>query len=319
MPIISNFPTGDSAFQRAAEQGYSGSEQQFYQQLAKADDIVTVDDGANISMDESIGAGPYDIEFTEDPVEQITPDSIGAASQDLSNVPAGSVTADKLSGDITGESIPVSKSDNTPISTSLSNKAASTLGQVTESDLLAWADKQTLSGAFGIIPSITTEGVPVVGWYHGFLEVKNGGRRITLTESAGQYRTWTNCTSSGKWTKWMQQATATAPQEVPLPLVSGVNKLNVASIYKTQENIVFINAWVNFNNSVNANTETQVAIAPVTMRPKETVGCSAIVDSGGDKNMNFARISIDKDGIVRILSSVSFSYAVFSIMYLAES
>lgn len=202
---------------------------------------------------------------------------------------------------------------------SLSNKAASSLGQITESDLLAWADKQTLSGAFGISPSITTEGVPVVGWYHGFLEVKNGGRRITLTESAGQYRTWTNCTSSGKWTKWMQQATATPPQEVPLPLVSGVSELNVATVSKTQEGIILVNAWVGFDSPVIANTETQVAIMPENMRPKKTVGVSAIVNSGDDENLGFARISIDSGGVVRILSDISFSFAVFSIAYPAAN
>lgn len=220
---------------------------------------------------------------------------------------------------LTGEDIKVSGSDETSISSSLSNKAASSLSQITESDLLAWAEKQTLSGAFGVSPSITTEGVPVVGWYHGFLEVKNDGRRITLTESAGQYRTWTNCTSSGKWTKWMQQATATPPQEVPLPLVSGVSELNVATVSKTQEGIILVNAWVGFDRPVIANTETQVAIMPENMRPKKTVGVSAIVNSGDDENLGFARISIDSGGVVRILSDISFSFAVFSIAYPAAN
>ena len=114
-------------------------------------------------------------------------------------------------------------------------------------------------------------------------------------------------------------ATATPPQEVPLPLVSGVSELNVATAEKTQEGIVLVNAWVGFDSPVIANTETQVAIMPENMRPKKTVGVTALVDSGADKNLGFARISIDSGGVVRILSDISFSFAVFSIAYPAAN
>ena len=116
----------------------------------------------------------------------------------------------------------------------------------------------------------------------------------------------------GKWTK---VSNATPPQEVPLPLASGVTELNVATAEKTQEGIVFVNAWVGFDSPVIANTETQVAIMPENMRPKKTVGVSAIVNSGDDENLGFARISIDSGGVVRILSDVTFSFAVFSIAF----
>lgn len=116
----------------------------------------------------------------------------------------------------------------------------------------------------------------------------------------------------GKWTK---VSNATPPQEVPLPLASGVTELNVATAEKTQEGIVLVNAWVGFDSPVIANTETQVAIMPENMRPKKTVGVSAIVNSGDDENLGFARISIDSGGVVRILSDVTFSFAVFSIAF----
>ena len=116
----------------------------------------------------------------------------------------------------------------------------------------------------------------------------------------------------GKWTK---VSNATPPQEVPLPLASGVTELNVATAEKTQEGIVFVNAWVGFDSPVIANTETQVAIMPENMRPKKTVGVSAIVNSGDDENLGFARISIDSGGVMRILSDISFSFAVFSIAF----
>lgn len=31
MPIIANFPTGDSAYQRAVEAGFTGTEDEFYE------------------------------------------------------------------------------------------------------------------------------------------------------------------------------------------------------------------------------------------------------------------------------------------------
>ena len=109
---------------------------------------------------------------------------------------------------LTGDDIKTSASDETTISSQLSNAAQSTLGQVPDVDLLAWADAQPRTGAFGINPAVTTEGVPAVGWYHGFLEVKQSGRRLTLTESSGGNRTWINATSSNQWTGWKQLAFA---------------------------------------------------------------------------------------------------------------
>lgn len=61
-------------------------------------------------MGETIGVGPYAIEFTEESDDSLTPDDIGAANKDLSNVTAGAVTAEKLADDVTGETIRV-KSD----------------------------------------------------------------------------------------------------------------------------------------------------------------------------------------------------------------
>lgn len=91
-----------------------------------------------------------------------------------------------------------------------------------DADLLEWADAQPRTGAFGVNPSVTTEGVPAVGWYHGSLEVKASGRKITLTESSGQYRTWTNCTSENQWMGWKLQALATPPQKFDLPPGSAI-------------------------------------------------------------------------------------------------
>ena len=120
------------------------------------------------------------------------------------------VNGKALSADVTltGDDIKTSATDETTISSQLSNAAQSTLGLVPDVDLLAWADAQPRTGAFGINPAVTTEGVPAVGWYQGLLEVIPGGRRMIITESTNQNATWVNITSSNQWTGWKQLAFA---------------------------------------------------------------------------------------------------------------
>lgn len=120
MPIIANFPTGDSAYQRAVDAGFTGTEEEFYQQLAQADNFVTAQGGGNITVGETIGTGPFTFEFTEESEEDmLTPESIGAANKNLSNVPAGSVTAEKLAANVTGETIRANSTEETTIAEAL--------------------------------------------------------------------------------------------------------------------------------------------------------------------------------------------------------
>ena len=198
----------------------------------------------------------------------------------------------------------------------MSNKAASTLGQVTESDLLAWADKQTLSGAFGVNPATTTQGVPVVGWYHGFLEVKASGRRITLTESAGQYCTWTNCTSSDEWTKWVRQTTATPPQEYDLPLADGFSpQFTHSCVYcKTQENIVVLN--IALIGEIPAASDTTIGTLPLGFRPNSVIRSAA---SNHFSPYGVGSVSIDKTGIITVRFTETQSRCNFCIVFVAAN
>ena len=152
------------------------------------------------------------------------------------------------------------------LSSQLSNAAQSTLGQVPDADLLTWADAQPRTGAFGVDPSVTTEGVPAVGWYHGFLEIKQSGRRLTLTESSGQYRTWTNCTSNNQWTEWKPQALATPPQEFSLPLAAGIDAYGKSTYCKTQEGICFVNIAAH-SSSDGIMDQSIIATLPAGFRP----------------------------------------------------
>lgn len=219
-----------------------------------------------------------------------------------------------LSSDLnlTGEDIPTSDTDSTSISSQLSNKPANcTLNAGVNLDLI------THSGMYRINtptngPSFDFGQLVVSGMLGG-----DAAAQIAFSHDGAQveFRCGAALTTTPVWSEWVSLSTATPPQEVPLPLAGGVTELNVATAEKTQEGIVLVNAWVGFDSPVIANTETQVAIMPENMRPKKTVGVSAIVNSGDDENLGFARISIDSGGVMRILSDISFSFAVFSIAF----
>ena len=170
------------------------------------------------------------------------------------------------------------------------NAAASTLGQITENDLLAWADKQTISGAFGVNPSVTTAGVPIVGWYHGALEVKESGLRICITESTGSNRTWINCTSEGKWIGWVNLVNATPPKVRNLTLQSGFTPYNSCTFSKIQENVTFLVGGI--TGTMPANQDTQLGTLPADIRPSGLCRRAATTDVGT------AYIEIHTDGTV---------------------
>ena len=145
-------------------------------------------------------------------------------------------------------------------------------------DLLSWADTQPRTGAFGINPAVTTEGVPAVGWYHGFLEVKQSGRRLTLTESSGGNRTWINATSSNQWIGWKLQALATPPQEFNLPLADGfTNGGNASTYWKDQFGVVHVEFCVQKSGST-YETADVFATLPAGFRPKRRVHVGGIGD-----------------------------------------
>ena len=245
-----------------------------------------------------------------DQIQDIVAGSIPSQSVTTEQIQDGAVTAEKIG--FTGEDIPTSDTDSTSISSQLSNKPANcTLNAGVNLDLI------THSGMYRIItptngPSFDFGQLVVSGMLGG-----DTAAQIAFSHDGAQveFRCGAALTTTPVWSEWVSLSTATPPQEVPLPLAGGVTELNVATAEKTQEGIVLVNAWVGFDSPVIANTETQVAIMPENMRPKKTVGVSAIVNSGDDENLGFARISIDSGGVMRILSDISFSFAVFSIAF----
>lgn len=111
------------------------------------------------------------------------------------------------------------------------------------------------------------------------------------------------------------KANATPAEKIPLPLVSGVNKWFCATIYKTQEDMVTINAWLKLDSPLNPNTETVLAILPKLCRPSEPISTAAFADNGANLSGTVARVNINPEGNVIALCPESLSFFAFVITY----
>ena len=170
-----------------------------------------------------------------------------------------------------------------------------------DADLLEWADAQPRTGAFVVSPNVTTEGVPAVGWYHGFLEVGQSGRRLTLTESAGSNRTWINVTSSNQWTGWKLQALATPPREYDLPLADGITGYAKYSKDQFGQVLITLQEIQKSDGSKlgNINIETLGAL-PVGYRPCRGINTAAVATNiEGVPIHGIYQLWIDESGAVK--------------------
>lgn len=190
-------------------------------------------------------------------------------------------------------------------------------------DLLAWADAQPRTGAFGVNPTVTTEGVPAVGWYHGFLEVKQSGRKLTLTESSGGNRTWINVTSSNQWIGWKLQALATPPQEFDLPLAEGYTASGGCKYSKDQFGIVRVVGNINKSSGTFASN-TPFATLPAGFRPGRYGGFVAIANSlpveASKRHPAVVQVSVDGNITISMMSETdqtAFQQIIFAIQFLA--
>ena len=91
--------------------------------------------------------------------------------------------------------------------------AVSTHDIIQESDLIAWADKQTISGSFLVSPAITTVNVPTNSWFIGYIDIVAGGKRITMTD-LNAYRNWFNVTREDVFSGWREFANIVMTQEM---------------------------------------------------------------------------------------------------------
>lgn len=91
--------------------------------------------------------------------------------------------------------------------------AVSSLGVVPSDDLIAWADVQTIGGAFLVSPANTTRNVPASNaWFIGTLDVLSSGKRIFMTD-LNSNKAWVNVTRNENFTGWVEHYNALNPPE----------------------------------------------------------------------------------------------------------
>ena len=180
----------------------------------------------------------------------------------------------------------------------------SSFGELTASDLLVWAQQQSVGGSFFINPAVTTSGIPDIPdkYFVGTLEIgKLVDRKITITNNG--MRTFVNKSllksveSAMSWIGWKEIPTATPSQEYSLPLAEGISTYGKSTYWKTYDGICFINFALKSTQPI--TNESVIATLPVGFRPSVTV----FAGSHGYLEANTgARVAIDVE--VRLNGSI---------------
>jgi len=160
---------------------------------------------------------------------------------------------------------------------------------VTGTDLLAWALAQTKSGPFSISPTVT-DGVPVVSWYNGSLEVPfAGGVKITLTQRTSPFNMYVNTCSSGNWSGWIKFVKAdNAPTLVGENSTFIPTTVNLDS-YKTAGNYHYL------TNSVDAGSILNIPKSEVFTMQVATPASNAVSQTwrGNNTGTTFYRLCLN--------------------------
>lgn len=249
--------------------------------------ISTSESGDSVSYMEtpvpasSISFSPTDT-LTSDNVQDAIEEVDGKASSiGTDQIQDGSVTADKIG--FTGEDIPTSSTDETSISSQLSNlagnKADASKAFVDRTDFIygsileAALTKQP--GTY--IVDISATDTPIQGiWYFAKIyDVSITHRIVELYSGANsgyqeKYYTTYNSASEPGWDGWSKITTAMSPQEFDLPLASGFsNGGGGNSVYwKDQFNQVHFLVSVTNQNSLSSGDV--IATLPAGFRPSKT-------------------------------------------------
>lgn len=162
----------------------------------------------------------------------------------------------------------------------MSKKATSTYGNISATNLFAWADAQTASGAFATVADVTTEGIPYRDYWVGFLEVNFVSRRLTLTGS-GTRRTFINVTTADIWNDWEIVPTATPPQEFDLPLAEGyVGGEGGAWAFKEQDNKVTLTVSDVQKSDATGIVTGIIGTIPAGYRPSKLISVACTMWTG---------------------------------------
>lgn len=192
------------------------------------------------------------------------------------------VNGKELSADVTltGEDIKTSASDETTISSQLSNRlrrytSFEDLG-LTEATATVASIVTAMGNNSMFAAACATDG-KTAGWLpesYGFLRIHKVNNYYAMAEyqvvwpNAALWRGYYNAGDDGlKWSGWQPIATATPPQEFDLPLLDGWYTNDRAQYRKTQEGLVVVNAILELSEGYSASDSTQIAGLPEGFRP----------------------------------------------------
>lgn len=216
------------------------------------------------------------------------------------------VNGKELSADVTltGEDIKTSASDETTISSQLSNRLRTPAEIPSGADLNDYTtagmfyNPSTAQTVLNIPPNMLSGSFSLLVEFNSAF---GNGCKQTFTDN-NQGITYTRVMSDvapGHWSEWKTLATATPPQEFDLPLAEGLGKYGKCTYWKTQDGICFVNFAV---ASSGLHNETVIATLPAGFRP------AGVVIAGGQGVGETARVAIDieirPNGMIKIWSEV---------------
>lgn len=305
---------GLSAYEQAQAGGYSGSELEFNQQLAGLSDGPFVPES-----DKGVASGVATLDSTGKLEETQKPDY---TASEVGAVPTTrTVNGKAMSADVTltGDDIPTSASDPTSISSQLSNKVNSVPIVIQPS-----VDVLTLETGhvYAVEGALSTKyNHPIdTSFNHLTYEVfgssqsdEYGYKVIKCTSCYGQK--WFRTQARNAWGEWIQDATATPPQEHEVSFRSGWSSSAAKSTYyKTQEGSCVVNCAV---YGTGVASDNFIATLPAGFRPNATVCRAAHAYKGGIRGIADAQISANGD--IVIYSPIEFDYVSFGATFLAQN
>ena len=219
------------------------------------------------------------------------------------------VNGKALSADVTltGEDIKTSASDETTISSQLSNLIADhgikTYRDYTQIGLSG--SEITIAQIFESLPAgstlyanntptscLTSTERPTVTVY-GFLIARKVSSAFAIMEwhcpsnddgsVIGNYTSAYRTVSSPSWSGWALEPTATPPQEFDLPLLDGWYTNYRVKYRKTQEGLVVVNAILELSKGYSASDSTQIAVLPEGFRPATSFMYPVSVQDGSTR------------------------------------
>lgn len=221
-----------------------------------------------------------------------------------------------LSADITltGDDIKTSATDETTVSSSLSNKANGLVGNV---QLLGYTKIAgiTENGTYLIFggPSYLSdypEQLSKDGLNYGLLRVTDGESYKTYEIIAGNAPATKFGFAFGFLLEtgiaWERVADTTPPQEYSLPLAEGFSKHYCASYCKTQDGMVTVALWIAGSGA--ANAETTIATLPEGFRPAELFRAAGVADTGTISSQNQCGITVNEYGQIAVQAKSAWGY-----------